>query len=112
MQGFDHSAQLGQGAGKAGEVPSLERHEPGDLEQPSSLTDAFAGVDTLWLLTATGPQAPHASSNAVWAARQAGIGHIVRLSAMGAAHDAPTRNVRMHALSDVELQASGSPTPS
>ncbi|MEU8079509.1 SDR family oxidoreductase [Catellatospora citrea] len=79
----------------------------GDLEQPQTLLDAFAGVDTLWLLTAMGPTAPHASSNAVWAARQAGVKHIVRLSAIGAAPDAPTRNGRLHALSDTELQASG-----
>jgi len=63
----------------------------------------------LWLLTAAGPQAPHASSNAVWAARQAGVRHIVRMSAIGAAHDAPTRNGRLHAVSDAELQASGIP---
>ncbi|MBM0275287.1 Rossmann-fold NAD(P)-binding domain-containing protein [Micromonospora tarensis] len=36
-------------------------------------------------------------------------GHIVRLSAIGAAHDAPTRNGRLHALSDAELQQSGIP---
>lgn len=79
----------------------------GDLEQPHTLAEAFAGVDTLWLLTAMGPTAPHAGSNAVWAARQAGVKHIVRLSAIGAAPDAPTRNGRLHALSDTELQASG-----
>ncbi len=79
----------------------------GDLEQPHTLTDAFAGVETLWLLTAMGPTAPHASSNALWAARQAGVRHVVRLSAIGAAHDAPTRNGRLHALSDAELRASG-----
>jgi uncharacterized protein YbjT (DUF2867 family) len=80
-----------------------------DLDQPTSLPEAFAGVDTMWLLTAAGPQAPHASSNAVWAARQAGVRHIVRMSAIGAAHDAPTRNGRLHAVSDAELQASGIP---
>ncbi|MEV0145314.1 MULTISPECIES: SDR family oxidoreductase [unclassified Nonomuraea] len=79
----------------------------GDLDDPSTLDDAFDGVETLWLLTAMGPQAPHASMNAVWAARRAGVRHVVRMSAIGAAHDAPTRNGRLHALSDAELQASG-----
>src|SRR5437764_1134210 len=79
----------------------------GDLERPDTLTRAFSGVDTLWLLTAAGPQAPHASSSAVWAARNARVSHIVRLSAIGAAHDAPNRNGRLHALSDAELAASG-----
>ncbi|MFC7384239.1 SDR family oxidoreductase [Sphaerisporangium rhizosphaerae] len=79
----------------------------GDLEQPRTLGPAFDGADTVWLLTAMGPQAPHASMNAVWAARQAGVRHIVRMSAVGAGHDAPTRNGRLHALSDAELMASG-----
>ncbi|WP_433245972.1 SDR family oxidoreductase [Streptosporangium sp. CA-135522] len=79
----------------------------GDLDEPSTLAEAFAGVDTLWLLTAMGPQAPHASMNAVHAAKQAGVKHVVRMSAIGAAHDAPTRNGRLHALSDHELRVSG-----
>ncbi|MGK5741215.1 NAD(P)H-binding protein [Micromonospora sp. URMC 103] len=79
----------------------------GDLDLPSTLAPAFDGVTTLWLLTPMGPLAPSQSMNAVWAARQAGVRHIVRLSAIGAAHDAPTRNGRLHALSDAELQHSG-----
>ncbi|MFB4269516.1 SDR family oxidoreductase [Nonomuraea sp. GTA35] len=79
----------------------------GDLDEPATLDEAFRGVKTLWLLTAMGPHAPHRSMNAVWAARQAGVSHVVRMSAIGAAHDAPTRNGRLHALSDVELAASG-----
>jgi uncharacterized protein YbjT (DUF2867 family) len=51
--------------------------------------------------------APFQSSNALWAARCAGVKHIVRMSAVGAASDAPTLNSRLHALSDAELQNSG-----
>src|SRR5262249_8288989 len=40
------------------------------------------------------------------AARQAGVKHVVRMSAVGADHDAPTVNSRLHALSDAELAAS------
>lgn len=79
----------------------------GDLDDPRSLPAAFEGVDDLWLLVANGPRAPEHSSNVVWAARQAGVERVVRLSAIGAAHDAPTRSGRLHALSDQELQASG-----
>jgi uncharacterized protein YbjT (DUF2867 family) len=89
-------------------VPGVEV-AVGDLDQPASLAAAFSGIHTVWLLTAAGPQAPHQSSNAVWAARTAGVAHIVRLSAIGAAHDAPTRNGRLHAMSDAELTASGIP---
>jgi uncharacterized protein YbjT (DUF2867 family) len=78
----------------------------GDLDQPESLTEAFAGVRTLWLLTPMGPEAPHTTSNALWAARNAGVQHVVRLSAVGASHGAPTRNGRMHALSEAELRDS------
>ena len=93
-------------AAKAPAIPGVDV-VIGDLDDPGSLGAAFDGVDTLWLLTAMGPQAPHASMNAIWAARAAGVRHIVRLSAIGAAHDAPTRNGRLHALSDAELRASG-----
>jgi uncharacterized protein YbjT (DUF2867 family) len=91
----------------AAKAPSGVEVAVGDLDDPATLDQAFKGVDRLWLLTAMGPQAPHASMNAVWAARKAGVGHVVRMSAVGAAHDAPTRNGRLHALSDVELMASG-----
>ncbi|MFI6739470.1 SDR family oxidoreductase [Nonomuraea sp. NPDC050451] len=91
----------------AAKAPSGVEVAVGDLDDPATLDRAFQGVDTLWLLTAMGPQAPHAGMNAVWAARKVGVSHVVRMSAIGAAHDAPTRNGRLHALSDVELAASG-----
>ena len=72
----------------------------GDLEKPWTLAPAFEGVDTVWLLSPPGPRAPEQQSNGIWAARQAGVKHIVRMSAVGAAHDASTMNSRLHALSD------------
>jgi uncharacterized protein YbjT (DUF2867 family) len=81
----------------------------GDLDRPRTLAPAFAGVDSLWLLTSPGPRAPDQNSSAIWAARRAGVSHIVRMSAVGAAHNAPTINSRSHALSDTELSLSGIP---
>ena len=81
----------------------------GDFEKPPTLTAAFAGVDTAWLLTSTGNLASFCMSNAIWAARKAGVSHVVRMSAVGAAHHAPTVNSRSHALSDTELARSGIP---
>jgi uncharacterized protein YbjT (DUF2867 family) len=78
----------------------------GDLDEAESLPRAFAGVQDLWLLNAVGPRQPENSMNALWAAKQAGVERVVRLSAIGAAHDAPTRNGRLHALSDAELMSS------
>jgi uncharacterized protein YbjT (DUF2867 family) len=81
----------------------------GDLEKPWTLASTFAGADTVWILAPPGPRAPEQCSNALWAAKQAGARHVVRLSAFGAAHTAPTINSRLHALSDAELAASGLP---
>ncbi|WP_245641877.1 SDR family oxidoreductase [Nonomuraea candida] len=79
----------------------------GDLGEPASLPPAFDGVQDVWLLTPNGPRAPEHHMNALWAARRAGVERVVRLSVVGAAHDAPNRSGRLHALSDREIEASG-----
>jgi uncharacterized protein YbjT (DUF2867 family) len=79
----------------------------GDLDDPDSLLPAFEGVTDLWLLNAVSPRQPENAMNALWAAKRAGVERVVRMSAIGAAHDAPSRNGRLHALSDAELMASG-----
>lgn len=81
----------------------------GDFDTPSSLANAFEGVNTAWVLSFEGAGSALQSSNAVWAARQAGVSHIVRMSAMGTAHNAPTINSRLHAMADADLIASGIP---
>lgn len=79
----------------------------GDLDDPGTLPPAFEGVRDLWLLTPNGPRAPENSMNALWAARRAGVERVVRLSVVGAAHDAPNRSGRLHALSDRETESCG-----
>jgi uncharacterized protein YbjT (DUF2867 family) len=79
----------------------------GDLEKLRTVENAFEGIDVAFLCTNPGFIAPVLQSNALWAARRGGAKHIVRLSAVGAAHDAPTLNSRMHALSDSEVIGSG-----
>jgi uncharacterized protein YbjT (DUF2867 family) len=81
----------------------------GDLDFPRTLRGVFDGVDAVFLLSPNGPRAPQQMSSGIWAAREAKVGHVLRLSAIGAAHDAPTINGRLHALSDQELAASGLP---
>ncbi|NMO53763.1 NAD(P)H-binding protein [Actinoplanes sp. TBRC 11911] len=85
------------------DLPGIEFVQ-GDLDEPATLGDAFRGVDTLWLLSAYAAISPHQTSNALVAAREAGVSHVVRMSAIGAGHDAPTRNGRLHALSEIELR--------
>ncbi len=92
---------------KAASVRQTAEVVAGDLEEPDTLAEAFEGVDVLWLLAPASALAPSINSNAIAAARRAGVRHIVRMSAIKAAHDAPTRNGRLHALSDEELKASG-----
>lgn len=79
----------------------------GDLDYHHALPKAFAGADTVVIIHPPGPRAPAQSSNALWAAKQAGVKRVVRLSAIGAGYDAPTINGRMHGLSDHEVAASG-----
>jgi len=81
----------------------------GDLEEPDTLTEAFEGVDVLWLLTPASALEPSMGSNAVSAARKAKVGHIVRNSAIKAGHNAPNRNGRLHALVEESVKASGIP---
>jgi uncharacterized protein YbjT (DUF2867 family) len=81
----------------------------GDLEEPDTLTEAFDGVDIMWLLTPASALEPSMGSNAVTAARKAKVGHIVRNSAIKAGHDAPNRNGRLHALVEESVKASGIP---
>ena len=79
----------------------------GDLEKLRSIESAFEGIDVAFLCTSPGFLAPAMLSNALWAARRGGAKHIVRLSAVGATHDAPSLNGRLHALSDAEVRGSG-----
>ena len=81
----------------------------GDLEKPRTVENVFEGVDIAWILTPPGPISPYQSSAALWGARRGKVKHVVRMSAVGAAHDAPSLNGRMHALSDAELRGSGIP---
>jgi uncharacterized protein YbjT (DUF2867 family) len=81
----------------------------GDLEEPDTLQEAFEGVDVLWLLTPASALEPSMGSNAILAAKQAKVKHIVRNSAIKAGHDAPNRNGRLHALVEADLKASGIP---
>ena len=71
-----------------------------DLDSARTLAPAFAGVDTAFLLSPPGPRAADQQSSALYFAKKAGVAHIVRMSAVGAAHNAPTVNSRSHALSD------------
>jgi len=79
----------------------------GDLDEPDTLSEAFDGVDILFLLTPASDLEPSMGSNAVMAAKQAKVKHIVRNSAIKASHHAPNRNGRLHAQVEDAVKASG-----
>jgi len=79
----------------------------GDLTDPRSLTTAFAGIDTLILVTPASPELVAMHGNALAAAQAAGVRKIVRVSAWGAATDSPAALGRWHGELDARFRASG-----
>ncbi|GAB3889370.1 NAD(P)H-binding protein [Kibdelosporangium lantanae] len=60
-----------------------------DLDDPASLTDAFAGVKQVFLLSG-GPRIPTHDANVAEAAARAGVAHVVKLSSGRAGDPAAT----------------------
>ena len=76
----------------------------GDFSQPESLAPAMAGIERLYLLCVAAPAMVELEIGAVQAAREAGIAHIVKMSAIRAAPDAPTAIRRWHGLIEKEIE--------
>ena len=74
-----------------------------------SIERAFSGADYLFLLTPNAEQSVQWAKQAIDIARQVGISHIVRLSAMGAENDPPVRLLHWHYEVEQYLQNSGVP---
>lgn len=55
-----------------------------DLARRKELPEAFEGADRLFLLTGNGEDMVWLQKNAIEAAERAGVGHVVKLSALGA----------------------------
>lgn len=81
----------------------------GDLNNQQSISEAAEGVDAVLSLTAAGPDAIAQASAITKSAKAAGVKHLVRLSAIKAAEDAPTENGRSHFQTDREIISSGIP---
>lgn len=79
----------------------------GDFSAQEALNKAVSGVDALVAITPPGPEAVAQGANILKAALNAGNLHYVRISAIGAAPDAPTENGRLHFASDDALMKSG-----
>ena len=79
----------------------------GDFNDQESLNKAADGVDAVFAITPPNPDAVAQGLNILKAAKNGGSPYYVRMSAIGAASDAPTENGKLHFLSDEDLKGSG-----
>ncbi|MFB6808187.1 NmrA family NAD(P)-binding protein [Streptomyces sp. NPDC056387] len=80
---------------------------PADAADPDSLRTAFRGAHQLFLTMANGPHQVRHELNAVEAAVDCGVGHIVKVSAPAAEPDSPVAVSRGHHLIEERLRSSG-----
>ena len=92
---------------RAAQVPARVERIVGDLADRSALTDAMADVDRLFLLT-PGVGTDH-TANAVMAARDAGVRHVVHLSSANVLGDPMPAMGRWHGDREEIIRGSGIP---
>jgi len=81
----------------------------GEFTDAEAVRKAMEGADSALLIAPPNPDAVKQMSALIAAAKNSGNPHVVRISAIGAAVDAPTDNGRLHYQSDTELADSGLP---
>ncbi|WP_224998901.1 SDR family oxidoreductase [Cesiribacter sp. SM1] len=79
----------------------------GDLSDVDSLKRAMLGVEKVFLLSTPSEQQVELQRNAIDAAIQAGVKHIVKVSALGTYPDSPLQLGRMHAKTEEHIRNSG-----
>ena len=79
----------------------------GDFSNQEALNRAAEGVDSILAITPAGPDAVTQGEVVLNAALSSGSPYYVRLSAIGAAEDAPTANGRLHYATDQAVINSG-----
>lgn len=80
---------------------------PGDLSQPQTLPPTLRGIDQLFLLSSPDPRQVEWEGNMIEAAKNAGVRHIVKFSAMTAHPDCPSQFPCWHGQIEEKIQASG-----
>ena len=81
----------------------------GDLADPASLVPALKGAASLFLLSPSVANQGELQLNAIEAARTAGVGFVLKVSALGADPESPLTIGRAHAAAEAGLVASGIP---
>jgi uncharacterized protein YbjT (DUF2867 family) len=88
-------------------IPGAVEVATGDLADPDSLASAMADVEKVFLLSSAHRNAVSWHRNAIDAARDAGVGLLVRSSILGADKDSPAEFVNAHTTCDRYLEQSG-----
>lgn len=81
----------------------------GDLSKPSTLGPALEGVRKALISSSPDPGQAALQNGVIDAAKRAGVRHIVKVSAMGAASNSPISFGRWHAETERYLEQSGVP---
>jgi uncharacterized protein YbjT (DUF2867 family) len=81
-----------------------------DLGDPGSLGPALEGVEAVYVANPVAAALAEHEGNLAAAAATAGVGHLVKLSVIGAAEDAPITFGRLHGAAEDAVRAAGVPT--
>lgn len=80
----------------------------GDLDKPLTLAPALEGIERVFLLSAPEERQAELQNNLVHAARDAGVRHIVKLSAIGVGGELDAISLgRIHRETEVEIERAG-----
>ncbi len=79
----------------------------GEFDDDDALAVALLGVDRFFVLAAPGPDMVRHHMNAIRAAREARVKHLVKLSALGAKAGSDIHVVDWHGQTDAEVERSG-----
>ena len=94
-------------------APAVEEHGAevalGDLGRPDSLDSALQGVERVFIMCGSDARQIELEGNLIDAAARAGVGHAVKLSAIGAGLESPVAFARWHAEIEHHLERSGLP---
>ncbi len=89
-------------------LPDVEIVE-GDMARPETLAAPLRGIDRAILISSSDPAMLDVQTNFIMAAKQAGIGHVVKLSGIIPELTSLFRFARMHGEAEKRLEASGVP---
>jgi uncharacterized protein YbjT (DUF2867 family) len=79
----------------------------GNLEEVAGLGPALDGVDVVYVANPASPELPALEGALAAAARDAGVGHLVKLSVIGAAADSPLSFAELHFHAEELIRQSG-----